>query len=535
MALNSPEGKDVIGPSKPPIPEQIKDTRGAKTHRTELIWNYVFQYSGVVVMLLQGVILLPVYLRFISAGDYGKWVMISAIASWVSMVDPGISAIFQQRISLAIGALSFSRARRLVSSGFRISAGIAVTITVVGLLFRKPLAGLVDGAIPEASGASDWTIFWTIAGIAMVVVSNYSAAVGIALLSARVQSISWTLGTVDGLVAGVGMLWLGCGVIALATGRFIGCAIQFVCSALYLQKQMFQLPHDSEGPVEYPNPKIYGEVKLADLGHAAVDKLSGAFMSSLDVLLVGHFTDNETVAAYALNKRPGELLSNIAQKAMNAQVPSLASMAGRGDRNLLIRRLIASWYLFLWIAGFLAISLYVMFESLIGLWVGSKFFLGHTISGALILLCVVTSLAGMTSVFYWGAGEFRGYYRVNIVTSAVSAILMYLGVKWYGLMGLILGMAAPRLIVSVLVYPKRIVELLRLKRKVINMVAVESVRVVCVSCCGLIIAVNLGKVAPAAACWVAVAGFYWVSLLLASKALRSSLVEFRAMRIGSGN
>ena len=85
-------------------PPEGNSPANAKTNmdRREVLWNLVLQYSTVALMLIQGVVLIPVYLRFLGSAEFGVWLVTSGVATWLSIVDPGLSTLIQQRISFAL-------------------------------------------------------------------------------------------------------------------------------------------------------------------------------------------------------------------------------------------------------------------------------------------------------------------------------------------------------------------------------------------------------------------------------------------------
>jgi len=51
--------------------------------------------------IITGIFMVPLYLKFIDLNIYGYWIAISGIISFLSLVDPGIGTVVQQKISEA--------------------------------------------------------------------------------------------------------------------------------------------------------------------------------------------------------------------------------------------------------------------------------------------------------------------------------------------------------------------------------------------------------------------------------------------------
>ena len=67
-------------------------------------WNLFFHYVAIGMMFLNGVVLVPLYLARIPLETYGYWMATGNILAWLSLVDPGFSAIIHQREATSYGA-----------------------------------------------------------------------------------------------------------------------------------------------------------------------------------------------------------------------------------------------------------------------------------------------------------------------------------------------------------------------------------------------------------------------------------------------
>ena len=191
------------------------------TDRREVIWNLVLQYSGIGFMVVQGIVLVPVYLRFVGSAEFGVWLVANSVATWIAIIDPGISALMQQRVSRALGSARPAHAARLAWRGLRLNAALAALMIVAGAGAASWLAGLIDPGVAVPVRTGGWLVFLSVAGVAAGLMANALTVLGVALRDARSHTIVALASAVAGLAATLGGLALGWGVLALAAGKFM--------------------------------------------------------------------------------------------------------------------------------------------------------------------------------------------------------------------------------------------------------------------------------------------------------------------------
>ena len=180
--------------------------------------NVAFYYAGVALVILQGFLLVPVYLARIPTDLYGAWLATGGILAWIELVDPGLGTLLQQRVAHTFGARDFGHLPAVVGTGFVVCAGLALL----------PLA-----ALPLAS-YTDRLVNYT-GPLAL----DLRAATGVALVSLSTALVGFAVGAVNsGLQrsAAVGVLTIltSIGGIAVTVAMLLGdgacCRFRRACS-----------------------------------------------------------------------------------------------------------------------------------------------------------------------------------------------------------------------------------------------------------------------------------------------------------------
>jgi len=97
------------------------------SRRAATVANLVFQYVSIGLAIINGFVLVPLYLRYIDYKLFGAWLATGSIISWLGLVDAGMSDIVRQRTARVYGARDFEQAGKTIGTSM-------VCIATVGLL-----------------------------------------------------------------------------------------------------------------------------------------------------------------------------------------------------------------------------------------------------------------------------------------------------------------------------------------------------------------------------------------------------------------
>ena len=68
-------------------------------NKNTLKWNFIFQYGYVITNIVNSIILLPFYLHKIDASTLGVWLATGNILAWMTLIDPGVGDVLQQKVA----------------------------------------------------------------------------------------------------------------------------------------------------------------------------------------------------------------------------------------------------------------------------------------------------------------------------------------------------------------------------------------------------------------------------------------------------
>lgn len=409
-------------------------------------------------MLVQGVVLVPVYLRQVGSAEFGLWLVAGSVAMWLAIIDPGISALMQQRVAQALGGQSPGHAVRLARRGLRLNAALAALMLVAGGATCGWLARVIDPGAVVAVGTGAWLVFLTIATVAAALVANGLTALGVGLRAARAHTLAAITSSVAGIGATLGGLALGWGVLALPGGGVVRGVVQALLAWPLVRRDLNRLATETGDGAPTGSP----DLDRRALGWAAFEKLTGALATSADVFLIGRALEPATVTAYALTKRPVDLLLSLFQRPAVALAPTVSFLSG-GDRADETGKFVATAAIRLtWLLGGAVLGTVLGLELLVGLWFGPEQFFGGPAAGILAAGLAANVLSGLFANLYFASGATQSYYVLNGTLSLLSLPGMIAGLRLGGGVGLMIGALLPRVLVALWLFPRLALRALRI-------------------------------------------------------------------------
>jgi O-antigen/teichoic acid export membrane protein len=438
---------------------KIRQPVRTSSDRTEIVWNLTLQYANLGFSLIQGIVLVPVYLRFLGETELGIYLIASGTAAWAMAFDPGVTALLLQHLSLALGRSDTRLAAQLVVRAMRFNLRLALILIGLGAAAAALLASIANPDSVLSPGIAWWLVFLSIGGVALSLPASCATLVGVALRHARVHALVGIWSSAVSLIATLLMLLAGWGVLAIPLGVLARSAVQLLWSHAFIRRALKALPADAPSAAPIQDVALPGQL----LAWSAVDKFSGTFLTSIDLILVGHYLGNAAVTSYAITRRPVDLLSALLLRSSGALIPTITYLTGKGAVEDLNRAIGQAGTRILWLLGFGCLGVVVFLKPLIALWVGPQHFVGDGLVGLLALGLGVGVFGGSLGNAYWASGEAAGFLRLNVRLSALAIAGMVAGIALDGIRGMLVGALIPRLAFAAAVLPRRVLRALQIR------------------------------------------------------------------------
>ena len=269
----------------------------------------------------------------------------------------------------------------------------------------------------------------------LVIISGGALAVLQGLQRNISVSFIYVIGAVIGICSTVWMLLSGYGLISIPLGlAFRGifwlCA-NYLCVFAVSRKLRIPLGISKE---------YFGHIGGLTTW-TFFNKLSFILFGNCDAFVIGWLMGVEMTPILVLSKRAWDLLTLFLNRIGVAFMPSMAHLAGEGDREkfkqISIRLMIMVSYFAILGAGLC----FGYNRYFIQNWVGSKFYAGMMFDGIMTLGLFFTLIVWTTSKVFFAAEDIRGPSIAGVLQNCLRLVLLVLLVRWLGVLGVPLSIA----------------------------------------------------------------------------------------------
>lgn len=402
------------------------------SRRREALINGSFAYIGLALTIVQGIVLVPLYVHYVPMTMYGAWLATGNVLAWLELVDPGLSIVLQQRLAFAYGARKPDEIAAILGTGI----SIALIFAMIPLL-GWPLAsrlGVWLSMGPAATAELSFAFKLGLAGTAVTLAAYAFMASTSALQLTTSSGVISIFASVVGVVVTIVLLQRGFGIASLPAGLLL----RGILLALLNGGRLFLWTrrHLHSG-FSYSRSEAARLRQL--LAMTFVLRLGGALLERVDAFLAARLVSPGAAARYTLNGRSTDVTRTAVGRVAVVLAPGLAHLAGEGDSARVASVFGAlgryhGWCTAICIGGVVALN-----EAFVTLWVGHDLYGGQ-------MLTIFQAFSGgvwiLTTTMYQAiiaTGHVRAISLLTLVEAGVRLPLQLLLVHYMGIAGLALG------------------------------------------------------------------------------------------------
>src|SRR5262245_32243496 len=110
------------------------------SRRTSATIQFLGYAITLIALVIQNIVMVPVYLRFLGKEQYGIWLTVASITGLLGVLDFDITTLLAQKTAFYYGRKDIDRLNSFVSTGILILAVIIIIVFLLGLLIAPSLA-----------------------------------------------------------------------------------------------------------------------------------------------------------------------------------------------------------------------------------------------------------------------------------------------------------------------------------------------------------------------------------------------------------
>ncbi|GEO11743.1 lipopolysaccharide biosynthesis protein [Segetibacter aerophilus] len=493
-----------------------------------LRWNFVFQYGWVITNVINSILLLPLYVKHIDANTLGVWLATSSILYWMTIIDPGIGEVLQQKIAELRGRKEHNEIGKLIGSGLISSLVILIIAIIVGLVCYYSLSLIINKDVSQYPGLSK-ALFFTIIATGMSLVSFTLTGINQGLHNSAHVAISSLTANFLFLIVNVVFLFLGFGVMSIAISNLV--------RALYINAFNFislkQLLRTIGIPILYESSHFKKFIKI--FSFTSTSKIITGLSSSIDMIVLARYITPGMITVYEINKRPINLTTSLIGRHSVALMPIISHAKGMDDKNTITNLINKQFKFYLYAALFAIFMFAINYYNLINLWIGAGKFIGNNILACLLLSNFFNLLSYFMSNMGYALGDIKKNSQFLIIRNVIFGFFVFFAAKYYGIMGTILASLGMSLFADLSFFTYRVYKLGYLQISLIKN-TLSFLAITVPLCCFVSILLNLyieklltekmffGKMLISSACFTF---FYILLILLIDSNLRNGVKQIK--------
>lgn len=395
-----------------------------------LKWNFVYQYGYVLTNIFNSIILLPLYVKHIDSTSLGLWFATGNILAWLTMADPGIGDIMQQKIAELLGKKELTEIRKTIGSGMFATVIIMALCVVVGVVFYVFLDDILGRDLSGYNSLRVAFVFSILAtGLSLVCFGMSGINQG--LHNSFHVAMSSLLSNVLFLVVNVALLYFGYGIISIAIANLARAF--FLCLYNVIALLSYQRKNALTAIFEFTHFKAF--IKL--FSYTSISKIVIGLTNNIDLIILARYIPASLITNFEINRRPIKILQSLMGRHSVALMPLISYQKGQGEHAAIEALIIKQFKYFTLVLIFCSFQLLINYSNLISFWVGSGKYAGNTVIYLLVGSFFIATTGFFMSNIGYALGDIKMNSLLNTARGIVVGVVSVFVAKNYGIIGVL--------------------------------------------------------------------------------------------------
>lgn len=387
------------------------------------IYNYLFNSINAIVMIVNGIIMVPIYFKFMPVSTYGAWLATGNVVAMLGLVESGFSGVITQKMSVAIAEKDAKKFFQLAGANIYTAIFMSVTLFIAGLLISPFIADWINA---DESIKQSITIAYIIslASAAISLLVSLFGAFPQVWQETKTVGYVATVVNILSIISLVIYLYLGYGVVSLALGYLTRATLNLLGqgSWIYLKWKKLNLTRPAF------NFLVIKEL-LKDCFYPFLSRISGVVMGNSQSFIIALFINPTLAAVYDITSKIAMVSCNFVNMA-NGSFFALFSLTfaskNKSEINKLIQRV--SVFFFMILISALLYSM-VFTKPIVHYWVGLDKYGGNLLLGFIVLAMLITQLKQYYNNLLYTGGLINKSAKLDVLSMILYISVLLLLVK----------------------------------------------------------------------------------------------------------
>ncbi len=403
-------------------------------------------YINTAILVIQGLLLIPLYLHFIGAHSYGLWLSTGGILGLLGVLNFGIGNIFTQRIANAFGKNDITNISLYFFNGVVVYFLVFIIFISIGIFLSYFFWFIYSGSELPSNLKECFQLALLATGLSILneCLRSFSQALLHPTLSILSVAISRILGTIISIMA----LYHGLGLWAIPLGMAV-CELLIFIFGIFITIELlnkFQIKLLFNFLIVKEYFKQGGVMFVASVG--------SSLARESDPILITYLLSPEITAAYMISRRAADILFQLLAIFGGAIHSSFSNLIGQGNSEK-ISKIACKMLIIITILSYIGYITYIYLNAFfVDLWVGKNYQIAQCIIVIMGLGFMASSLRIIILQLLNGFGDFNFSSRVIFLEGLTKVLLGALALNHWGLIGASLAFLGTSIFSLVFLYCK---------------------------------------------------------------------------------
>lgn len=380
------------------------------------LYNYLFNSINSIVVIINGIILVPLYFHYMPVSVYGAWLASGNLMAMIGLLSGGFAGVITQKMAAAISQKNKQEFLELAGTNIILAVIGASLIFVAAMILSSFVPGIVN---VEAEFASDIKYAFQVSAISTslaLLVSLFGAFPQVWQETKQVGTINLVVNLL-GIATTVIALIAGLGVISLPLGYVTRAVLNLLLQGRWIIK--YWRKHEPQRPI-YKLSKVPYIVKENVMPFTA--HICSVLMGQSQSLILASAINPSLAAVYDLTSKIAVCLFNFVAMAKGSFFALLSLTFGKGDMkesNRVSSTIIQ--YFSIFIAIIIVLSM-CFTKPIMHFWVALDKFGGDWLLLIIVFSTAIAQYKTLLNDFLFSGGQINRSARFDIFS-----LVLYIG------------------------------------------------------------------------------------------------------------
>jgi O-antigen/teichoic acid export membrane protein len=449
--MSAPAEQLELAETSPPesMPAGVPPENGPRGSRAmRSFWGLFADLGCQAVVTLSTLLLTPLVLAFTSKSLYGSWQAALSILSYLALLDAGLGFSLVRLVASAGSRRGPSGLSSVASVAFYSFAVLGAVVLAAGFSVSAFVPAWFHVPAAEASSVVTAYRLAALAGAAGLPLGTFNgilAGLQRTALAGTLRGIAAILGALTSFI----LLECHLGIAALAAGNLATSLSGGLLAYFFIRRL---------APGLSLAPRFLTRAGLASLwqvaGYFQLVRVAYIITLNTDPLIIAAFLGASEVTPYVLTARLATMFSIVlADKAPSAVYPALAQMWARRETASLHRAFLGLVYYSTRLASTGATIVALLNPAFVLLWVGRQGYGGPALNAVFLYWVLLDTILRGSSLIPLVTGDMKVWGIASVAEACVNLLFSLLLVRPFGLLGVAIGTAIARTLVTGAVLP----------------------------------------------------------------------------------